>query len=433
MVSRARGETAFRHGLGGVDADLHQDGGRVAVTFWLAAGVLALAVAVLLVVSAMSRGTAGDATVPERRIHADQLREIERDALRGVIAPDEAARMRAEVARRLIDSARPGALAAAVTRGPAGIAAVIAAVLVLGGGAFLYRDLGAPGYPDLPMSMRLAEAQALRDARPAQAEAEAAIPPVPPPPVDADFLALMDKLRAGVAGRPDDLQGHTLLVENEARLGRHAAAARAQADVIRIKGAYVTPEDQILLARLMIAAAGGAISPEAEAALDAGLTLNPDSDEALFLIGLSHLRTGRPDLGFAAWAHLIATAPGGSEWLDAARARIGDVAAAAGVEYALPDDLALPGPAAEDVEASADMTPEARDAMVRGMVERLAERLATTGGSAAEWARLVTALATLGEIDRARAIRDEAKGVFAGRADDLAVVGASARAAGIGE
>ena len=406
------------------------------MTFWLAAGLLALAVTALLIAAAMPHGSASGrsgtgGSDAGRQVQADQLREIERDTRRGVLAPEEAARMRAEVARRMIEAARSAGGQRAATRGPGGIAAMITGLVVLAGGAFLYAELGAPGYPDLPMSRRLAEAQALRDARPTQAQAEAAIPAAPPPPVDAEFLSLMDSLRARVAERPDDLQGHFLLVQNEARLGNHAAAARAQAGVIRIKGKYVAPEDHILLAQMLIAAAGGAISPEAEAAVQAALALNPDNDEALFLLGLSHLRTGRPDLGFAAWAHLIATAPGGSAWLAEARARIGDVAAAAGVEYTLPDDLA--GPAPEDVQAAADLTPEAQGAMVRGMVERLAERLATQGGSAAEWARLVTALATLGEVDRARAIKAEAEAVFAGRADDLAAVRAAAAAAGIGE
>ena len=37
------------------------------------------------------------------------------------------------------------------------------------------------------------------------------------------------------------------------------------------------------------------------------------------------------------------------------------------------------------------------------MVEGLAERLASEGGSAEEWARLIFALAQLGDADRARA------------------------------
>ncbi len=404
------------------------------MTFWLAAGILAIAVAALLAAAALARPEADDdPAAPARRFHADQLDEIDREVRRGVIAPDEAARMRAEIGRRVIDAARPGDAPEVHRRGPGAIAAVVAVVAVLAGGAVLYADLGAPGYPDLPMSLRLAEAQALRDARPSQAEAEAAAPPAPPPPVDAAFMELIEALRAKVATRPDDLQGHLLLVENEARLGNNASAARAQAGVIRIKGQYVAAEDHVLHARMMIAAAAGAISPEAEAALEAALAVNPDQDEALFLLGLSHLRTGRPDLGFAAWARLIDTAPGGSAWLAEAQARIGEVAAAAGVDYTLPGDLAPPGPSSADVEAAAGMTPEAQGEMVRGMVEGLATRLATEGGSADEWARLVTALATLGEVDRASAIVAEAGTVFAGRAGDLAVIGAAASAAGIGE
>ena len=72
------------------------------------------------------------------------------------------------------------------------------------------------------------------------------------------------------------------------------------------------------------------------------------------------------------------------------------------------------------------MTPQARDAMVRDMVEGLAARLASEGGSAAEWARLVTALTTLGQTERARSIRDEAQKVFAGREADLALIRAAA-------
>ncbi|MGQ0566857.1 MAG: c-type cytochrome biogenesis protein CcmI [Gemmobacter sp.] len=399
------------------------------MAFWLAAGVLALAVAGLLVAAALARGGSGPAAGAAGRVHASQLREIERDARRGLIAPDEALRLRAEVARRLIEAERTGAGPARATRGPGGLAAGLAGAAVLGGAVLLYADLGAPGYPDLPMAARLAEAEALRAARLPQAEAEAAAPPAPARQVDAEFLALMDTLRARVAERPDDLQGHFLLVQNEARLGRHAAAARAQGEVIRIKGAYVAPEDHVLLARMMIAAAGGAISPEAEAALEAALRINPDQDEALFLAGLSHLRLGRPDLGFAAWSRLIATAPGGSPWLAEATARIGEVAAAAGVDYALPADLG--GPSAADIAAAAEMTPEARDAMVGDMVEGLAARLASEGGPASDWARLVTALAILGDTDRARAVAAEAEGVFAGRAEDLAAVRAAAEAAGL--
>jgi cytochrome c-type biogenesis protein CcmH len=79
------------------------------------------------------------------------------------------------------------------------------------------------------------------------------------------------------------------------------------------------------------------------------------------------------------------------------------------------------------------MTPEERQDMVRGMVAQLSERLATQGGSAGEWARLIAAYGVLGETDRAQAIWAEAQQRFAGRAADLEVVRAAAAQAGVAE
>jgi cytochrome c-type biogenesis protein CcmH len=67
------------------------------------------------------------------------------------------------------------------------------------------------------------------------------------------------------------------------------------------------------------------------------------------------------------------------------------------------------------------------------MVARLSERLATQGGSAEEWARLIKAYGVLGETDRARAIWAEAQQLFGGNAADLEVVRAAATQAGVAE
>ena len=73
-----------------------------------------------------------------------------------------------------------------------------------------------------------------------------------------------------------------------------------------------------------------------------------------------------------------------------------------------------------------------RQAMIRGMVDGLAERLATEGGPAEDWARLIRALGVLGDTDRARAIWDEARTVFADT-PGLPTVQAAAEAAGLNE
>jgi cytochrome c-type biogenesis protein CcmH len=89
-------------------------------------------------------------------------------------------------------------------------AAGVAAVVVVLGSLVLYSVIGRPGAEDLPRAERLALAQELRDARPSQAEAEAAalqaFPP-PEPQAPADYLKMMEELRRVVPTRPEDLQG----------------------------------------------------------------------------------------------------------------------------------------------------------------------------------------------------------------------------------
>ena len=63
--------------------------------------------------------------------------------------------------------------------------------------------------------------------------------------------------------------------------------------------------------------------------------------------------------------------------------------------------------------AVVSLPPEDRQAAIKGMVESLAQRLATTGGTAEEWSRLVRSYAVLGEHDRARATLDDARRALA--------------------
>ncbi len=149
-------------------------------------------------------------------------------------------------------------------------------------------------------------------------------------------------------------------------------------------------------------------------------------------------QTGRPDIAFRIWDRLLRQGPEEAPWIPAIRARIDEAAQLAGVEYEQPRPTQqtpaappMAGPSAEDMEAAQDMSAEDRQEMIRGMVSRLADRLANEGGPAEEWARLIGAYGVLGETERARAIRDEALQVFAGREDDLAQIRAAAERAGL--
>ncbi len=402
--------------------------------FWVIAIVLAcVAAGSLLLPMLRNAGPDSDTAEdnPEIALYRDQLAEVERDLARGTLEQAEADRARTEIARRLLAADKAGV--AQATNGPITanrLATALSLIVVVAGSLGTYVVLGAPGYQDLPLAQRIAAGDEMRDTRISQAEAEAEAPALPAINAPEDYLAMVAQLRDIVPQRPDDLQGWALLARHETALGNYAEAARAQDRVVRLKGADATVEDAVLLLDLLVAAAAGYVSPEAEAI---ALTIRDRDDSntaADYYLGLLYAQTDRPDIAFNLWRRVVEGGDPDSPHTEFARQQILNAAAMAGVEYELPD---LPGPTADQVEAAQDMTDADRTAMIQGMVEGLAERLATDGGNSTEWARLINALGVLGETERAAAIWGEAQQVFAASPGDLDIIRNAARTAGITE
>ncbi len=401
--------------------------------FWTLAIAFAAGLSLILALAARSgAGMGGGAE--DLAVYRDQMAELERDLGRGVIAPGEAEQARTEIARRILAADRAlGAMAPTATAPKSATWALVGAMVVLVGigGPLGYAWLGAPGYPDLGIAERRRVAEAARAERLPQAQAEARVLALraPPPAPSPEFAALIAQLREAVAARPDDLQGLALLARNEAALGNFGAAVVAQRHIIAVIGEAARAEDFSALADLMVLATGGYVSPEAEAAADAALARDPRNGAARYFKGLADAQTGRYDRAFATWAELLAEGPEDAGWIAPIEAQIGTLAAMAGVAYTPPAPTT--GPSAADVAAAGEMTEAERQEMIRTMVEGLAERLASAGGPAADWARLIGALAVLGQTDRARAIWAEAQTVFADQPADIAALAEAAARAGI--
>lgn len=407
--------------------------------FWIVSSALAVLAAVpLLRALAASRSAARARADYDIAVYRQQLDDMESDLERGVITPEAAERTRTEIARRILDADRRRS-AQASGRAPTwatAAAAAATALTVVGGSAAVYLWQGAPGYGDLPREARLAAAEARKATRPDQAQAETdAAPYMQARPANPEHEALVQRLREAVAERGGDVQGLSLLAQNEAALGNYRAAHEAQARLIELRGANASAEDFATYAEMLIMAAGGYVSPEAEGALGKALARAPANGTARYYLGLMHAQNDRPDRTFAIWQPLLENSEAGAPWVPAIRGQIADIAARAGERYDVPDlgpsGEAASGPDADALAAAEAMDPEARAEMVRGMVEGLADRLATQGGSSAEWARLIAALGVLGETDRARAIWQESRVAFEGDDQALAELRAAADRAGL--
>ena len=417
------------------------------MSFWIFTGVLALVATGAMVVAMLRRreGAAEASASFDVQVYRDQLKELDRDMARGTINKTEGERARVEISRRLLEADRKAQAGSQAHTAPAGltyVTAAISAAIVIGGGFALYDQMGAAGYPDMGLEARKDIAREARENRDSQAALEAALPAWggPPPEAPADYVALVERLRDAVSTRPDELEGHMLLADHEEALGNYVAAWKAQQRVVELKGDEATAGDNARVAHLMILAAEGMVSPEAETYLARAMEIDPGNEAARFLTGVMYDQTGRPDIAFRLWRQLLEQpGAGNSPWMSIIRGNIESLAARAGHDYTAPPAPVAPpmagtdGPSAEDIEAAQALSPEEQQAMIEGMINQLSERLATEGGPATEWARLINVLGVVGDTERAKLIFEEALGVFEGRDEDIALLNAAAQSAGVTE
>ncbi len=405
--------------------------------FWIPALLLVL-VSLGLVFAPLLRGSGrgGARASYDMQVYRDQLREIDTELARGVLTASEAEATRAEVSRRLLAAADAEGGDSGGTPAPRRLSTVAGGALLIGVAAMasaLYFRVGVPGFEDQPLAERMANMAEQRANRPGQEEAEAAfaatgrstapaISELPPEDVE-----MVERLKTILEDRPDDLRGHRLLVGSMAALGRFSEAALAQQRVVELEGEEVPARDLINLAELMILAAGGYVSPEAESALTRGMRIDASDPLGRYYSGVALLQGGRADLAFPIWSGLLQEGPADAPWIPAIEAQLPEVARLAG--QPLPE--AAPGPTAEDIEAASQMSEADRMEMIGTMVAQLRDRITTEGGLPADWARLITSLSVLDRRPEAQDILDDARRAFFDDPAALEMINAAAAQAGL--
>jgi cytochrome c-type biogenesis protein CcmH len=356
--------------------------------FWIAALIAAAATALWVARPlAVSRREAAPRAAHDAQVFRDQLAEVARDVERGVLSADEARSARIEIGRRLLAADAEAGRSQALRPAPRWASAALAVAIVVAAplaGLWLHDRIGAPDLPDQPAALR---AEGLR---PGQAAAEARLgePPPAPPPEAAETLKLLAELEARVAGSGADRQGLYLLARAQSELGRWSDAWRSYRRLIDLSGGDAPSAAYAAMAEAMVLAAGGYVSPEAEAALNAALQRDPASPVGRFYIGAAFAQTGRPQSALDAWTGLLRDSPPDAPWREATVAQIDDVVARSG----LPRPELPAGPQASAAEG--------RERML-GAIRNLDRRLTEGGGAPEDWAQLVRSYAAMGMADEA--------------------------------
>jgi cytochrome c-type biogenesis protein CcmH len=233
------------------------------------------------------------------------------------------------------------------------------------------------------------------------------------------------QVEAHLGKNPTDGRGWEILAPVYLRLGRFNDAVKAHNNALNLGGE--TAERQSGLGEALVAAAQGIVTADAVKAFERAVELDPRAPKPCFYLGLAAEQDGRPTDAAKLWKVLIADAPSDAPWLGFVRealARIDPSAATAPAP-------STPGPSAADVAAAAELSPEQRQDMVRGMVARLAARLKDEGGDLDGWLRLIRAYMVLGERDKARSAAADARRALAGDPDKLRRINDAAKGLGL--
>lgn len=367
--------------------------------------VLALmtAAATFAVLWPLGRRSAVSGAGADIAVYRDQLAELERHGRAGLIAGAEAEAARVEVGRRLLAAAdaetrreqREGISAKGSAWRRRAVTVGVILLLPLGAVA-LYGRLGSPGMPDVPLAERAST------------------------PLEARSIdTLVTQVETHLEANPEDGRGWEIVAPVYLRLGRYEDAVKARRNALRLNGATAGREAD--LGEALVYVAGGVVTQEAKEAFERALALDAQEVKARYFVGLAAEQDGEREKAAALWRALLADAAPDAPWADLVRRALARVAG----------PPAAGGPSPEEVAAAEEMSPEARTAMVRGMVDRLATRLAGDGSDIDGWLRLVRAYMVLDEPEKAKTAAADARRALAGDADKLRRVDALMKALGL--
>lgn len=341
--------------------------------FWVIAALLTLGASLAVLLPLSGRSTAGAADgAHDLEVYRDQLAELDRDAARGLIQPAEAGEARAEIARRILKADKAAASAVGTRNSKSaraiGMAAVLAVPLVSWG---IYAAIGSPDLPSQPLAARLEKN-----------------------PADSTVDELVAQAEAHLAANPDDGRGWDVLAPIYSRLGRYGEAETAYRNAIRLDGASGVRESG--LGEAIAGAAGGIVTTEAQAAFSRALQLEPSQPKAGFYLASALAQEGKIKEAVAAWQAMSTTLPADSPWQSA----VSQAVAEANTRLAAAENDA--GPTQEEIDATANMSAEDRNAMIEQMVAGLDEKLRQNPRDLEGWTRLVRSYHVLGQADAAR-------------------------------
>ena len=423
------------------------------MTLWLVLTVM-IAVAAVLVSTPFIRrfersrlDTAGHLAV-----YRDQLNAIDSEAAQGFIDDAQAESARLEIKRKVLAADRADEPARPAL-GPAERKFALTAVtaIVTFGSILLYAVVGSPELPsaspaqarmEQPLGPRLtlsappSTEPAARRALSTPPSTEPAAPQTTARPQTGlpSVEEMTQRLQAKLQRNPQDVEGWRMLGWAYFNIERFADAANAYSKAIELRSDAA--EYRSARGEALVRDAGGTVSAAAKTDFEEALKLDAKDARARFFIGLAKQQGGDKAAALSDWTTLLAEANPSEPWFADLKQRLAELQRELGDQGAAlpspapklsaeamrdflqsekakqPPAETNRGPSPEDVRNAEGMAPKDRTAMIRGMVDGLANRLEQQPRDAEGWIKLIRSRVVLGDTELANKSLEQALTIF---------------------
>jgi cytochrome c-type biogenesis protein CcmH len=405
------------------------------MTLWIILTIMTSAAAVLLSAPFIRRFDQPQAeSAGNIEVYRDQLKEVDSEQQQGLVDDVQAETARLEIKKRALAADKmEQPVMPNLSGGERSFAMICVTGIVVLGSVGLYAATGNPDLPSTKSSGAIQQVSTsfIRDpATPASPVAamqtfvsknQGQPQPQPDlPPVDE----MIRRLAARLLQNPKDVQGWRTLGWSYLNLGRFSEASEAYAKAIEL-----SPGDsEIRSARIeaLVRSANGVVTTDAKNAIEDTLKIDPKNAHARFFRGLAKEQEGEKTAALTDWLEVLRDADPNEVWVLDLKNKIGELERDLGKDAAARPAGPRPaiaggspetsraaggsptppvierGPSPQDVQAAEAMEPADRSAMIRDMVDRLANRLEKSPRDVDGWIKLIQSRMVLGETELAR-------------------------------